>query len=210
MERGHRPLRVGERDQRVEGADLRPGRHRRREDLRPEGTAGVDHRLAAVHPERAGQRGDGIVGDGQDDQLDLVEDRLRVGECPVTPTSELNRSRRPASRLATAWTGQPARVSATPSAVPTAPAPTMPMTGGSPGPEWRWGWTWSLGVGLIAMTVRARRRRIEVDAGRLDGGFLLGALVRLILLRVVARQVAPGPHRRRGSRRISSDSIRRV
>ena len=63
----------------------------------------------------------------------------------VTPTSELNRSRRPASRLATAWTGQPARVSATPSAVPTAPAPTMPMTGGSPGPEWRWGWTWSLG-----------------------------------------------------------------
>jgi hypothetical protein len=51
------------------------------------------------------------------------------------------------------------------------------------------------GVGLSAMTVRSGRRRIEVDAGCLDGGFLLGALVGLVLLRVVAREVAPGPHR---------------
>jgi len=50
-------------------------------------------------------------------------------------------------------------------------------------------------VGLVAMTVRAGWRGIEVDAGRLDGGFLLGPLVGLILLRVVARQVAPSPHR---------------
>ena len=63
----------------------------------------------------------------------------------LTSTSDRNRSRRPGSRLATAWTGQPARVRATPSAVPTAPAPTMPMTGGSPGSEWACGWTWSLG-----------------------------------------------------------------
>ena len=51
-------------------------------------------------------------------------------------TSAWNRCRRSGSRLATAWTGQPARVSATPSAVPTAPAPMIPMTGGWPGSEW--------------------------------------------------------------------------
>ncbi len=56
VERRDRPFRVGEGDQRMEGADLGPGRHRRGEDLRPERAAGVDHRLAAVHPERAGQR----------------------------------------------------------------------------------------------------------------------------------------------------------
>ena len=54
----------------------------------------------------------------------------------LTSTSERNRSRRPASRLATAWIGQPPRDRATPSAVPTAPAPTIPMTGGPPGSEW--------------------------------------------------------------------------
>jgi YidC/Oxa1 family membrane protein insertase len=46
-----------------------------------------------------------------------------------------------------AATGQPARVSATPSAVPTAPAPTMPMIGCSPAAERRcgcaWSWAWS-------------------------------------------------------------------
>ena len=64
----------------MERADLGAGGHRRGEDLRTERAARVDHRLAAVHPERAGQRRDRVVGDGQDDQLDLVEDRLRVGE----------------------------------------------------------------------------------------------------------------------------------
>ncbi len=42
-------------------------------------------------------------------------------------TSPVNRSRRSASRLATAWIGQPARLRAAPSAVPTAPAPTIPV-----------------------------------------------------------------------------------
>ena len=127
-------------------ADLGAGAHRRREDLRPERAAGVDHRLAAVHPERAGQRGDGVVRDGQDDQLDLVEDRLRVGEDAGAPRRASGTARAgPASRLATAWIGQPARLRATPSAVPTAPAPTIPMIGGSPGPAWTCGWAWSLG-----------------------------------------------------------------
>ena len=63
-------------------------------------------------------------------------------------TSERNRSRRAASRLATAWIGQPAGSGRRPSAVPTAPAPTIPMSGGSPGAEWTCGWAWSLGVSL--------------------------------------------------------------
>src|SRR5262245_31533524 len=59
-------------------------------------------------------------------------------------TRFVNRSRRAGSRLATALTGQAARRSATPSAVPTAPAPTMPMTGGSSPSVRTWGWEWSL------------------------------------------------------------------
>ena len=59
-------------------------------------------------------------------------------------TRSLNRSRRAGSRDATAPTGQPARLSATPSAVPTAPAPTIPTTGRSPGPECACGCAWSL------------------------------------------------------------------
>ena len=72
----------------------------------------------------------------------------------VPPTSSRNRSRRTGSRLATAVIGQPARVSATPSAVPTAPAPTIPMNGGSPGSECWWGWAWSWGS-LVAVVVTA-------------------------------------------------------
>src|SRR4051794_17943633 len=56
-----------------------------------------------------------------------------------------SRSRRSRSRLATAWTGQPARVSATASATPTAPPPTIPMRGGWPAPECWWGWAWPSG-----------------------------------------------------------------
>ena len=82
VERLDGPLGVGERDERVERADLGPGRHRRRQDLGAQGAAGVDHGLPAVHPEAAGERPDHIVRDGQDDQLDLLDQRLRVGEGP--------------------------------------------------------------------------------------------------------------------------------
>ena len=77
-----RPLDVGERDERVEGADLRARGHRRGEDVGAEQTARVDHRLAAVHPEASRHRRNGVVGDGQDDQLDLVEEGLGLGKRP--------------------------------------------------------------------------------------------------------------------------------
>ena len=80
VERGDRPLGVGEGDQRMERPDLGAGGHRRGEDLGAERAAGMDHRLPAVHPERGGERRDGVIGDGQDDELDLVEDRFGVRE----------------------------------------------------------------------------------------------------------------------------------
>ena len=127
-----RPLRVGEGDERVERPDLRAGGHGRFEDLGAERPAGVDHRLAAVQPERLRQRRDRVVRHGEDDQLDLLDEGLRLGNPRAPSTAARNRSRRAGSRLATAWTGQPARVRATPRAVPTAPPPTIPMSGGSP------------------------------------------------------------------------------
>ena len=91
-------------------------------------------------------------------------------------TSERNRSRRPGRGWRPRGPASRPRVSATPRAVPTAPAPTMPMIGGSPGP----GMDVRMGVvarvGLVAVAVRAGRRRVEVDAGRLDGGLRLGAI----------------------------------
>ena len=81
-ERGDRPFRVGEGDQRMEPADLGPGGHRRLQDLGAQGAAGVDHGLAAVHPDPPRHRLDGVVGDGQDDELDLLDEGLRLGEGP--------------------------------------------------------------------------------------------------------------------------------
>ena len=107
----------------------------------------------------------------------------------LTSTSERNRSRREASRLATAWIGQPARDSATPSAVPTAPAPTIPMTGGLA----RSGLLVRVRVTGLAMrlvgSAGGRWRRMEVDPRRVEVG-----LASCGRARIVARQVAPGSH----------------
>ena len=92
MERLDRPLGVGEGDERMERPDLRSGGHRRHEGLRAECAARVDHRLTAVHPEGAGQRRDDVVGDGEDDQLHLVQHGVRLGEDPAAvdePTEPL-------------------------------------------------------------------------------------------------------------------------
>ena len=159
------------------------------QDLGAERAAGVDHRLAAVHPEARGQRGDGVVGDGEDDQLDLLDEGLRLGERPATRRrARVNRSRRPASRLATAWIGQPARVRATPSAVPTAPAPTIPMTGGSPGSEWWWG---------CCVVARVRRRRrgdgspAATGSRSMPAASMAASVVLAIALRIARRAGRP-------------------
>ena len=80
VERRDRALRVGERDERVERPELRAGRAGRLEHLRAEHARGVDQRLAAVQAQLAGEALDGVVRHGEDDQLDLVEDRRRLGE----------------------------------------------------------------------------------------------------------------------------------
>ena len=164
VERRDRPFRVGEGDERMEGAGLGPGRHRRGEDLRPERAAGVDHRLAAVHPERAGQRRHDVVGDGQDDQLDLVEDRLRVGEDagdidqraePLAPARVAagDRVDRPAGARQRDAQCRPDRAGADDADDRRLAGPGMDVGMGVVGR-----------VGLVGVAVRARRRRIEVDA----------------------------------------------
>ena len=88
-------------------------------------------RMISSTSSRSGRRlGEGA--DARDERSEPLAPRRRRGSRPP-------------------WTGQPARSSATPSAVPTAPAPTIPMTGGSPGsrPD--------VGVGVVA--ARGRRRR---------------------------------------------------
>src|SRR4051812_11580682 len=64
----------------METPDLGPGSHRGGKDLCSQRAAGMDHGLPAVHPKRAGESRHDVVGDGEDDQLDLVEDRLGIGE----------------------------------------------------------------------------------------------------------------------------------
>ncbi len=80
VEGRHRTLEIGECDERMERSDLSSRRHRGREGLGPEQSAGMDHRLAAVHVDRARDRGDRIVRHGDDDQLDLLDERRGVAE----------------------------------------------------------------------------------------------------------------------------------
>ena len=77
-----RSLHVRERHERMERADLGPGGHRRGEHLGPEQPARVDHRLPAVHAQAACERGDRVVGDGHDNKLDLIEQRVGLCEGP--------------------------------------------------------------------------------------------------------------------------------
>ena len=197
VERGDRPLHVREGDQRMERADLRPGGHRRGEDLGPERAAGVDHRLAAVHPQRGGQRADDVVGDGEHDQLDLIEDRLRVGE----DAGDVDERAEPL-----APSGIPAgdRVDR-PAAAGQGDRERGPDRAGADDPGdrrlARTGVEMRVGVvarvGRVVVAMRARRRRMEVDAGRLDGGCRLCAIGRLFAFGIVAGQVAPRLHRGR-------------
>jgi len=66
----------------MKGADLAPGRHGGLENLGAEQAAGVDQSLAAVQAHRVDDRWDGVVGHGQDHQLDFVENCVRLDESP--------------------------------------------------------------------------------------------------------------------------------
>ena len=173
-------------------ADLGAGAHRRRQDLRPQGAAGVDHRLAAVHPEGGSQRGDGVVRDGQDDQLDLVEDGLRIGK----DAGHLDQR---AEALPAAGVAAGHGLDR-PAGAAQGDSERGPDRTGPDDPDDRRLAGSGVGVrvdvvarmGLVTVAVAAGRDRVEVDAGRVDRRPRLGAGH----LRVVAGQVAPAPHQR--------------
>ena len=108
VERRERPVEVGERDQRVERAGLRSGPERRRQHLRAEQSAGVDERLAGVQAQAAGDRGDRVVRDGEDHEIDVVHQGVGLGERPgarhrlpeplAADSGRARRPRPPASR----------------------------------------------------------------------------------------------------------------
>ena len=164
------------------------------EHLGSERAARVDHRLAAVHPDLAGERLDRVVRHGQDDQLDLLDEGLRLGE-------------RPGAR-------RPAREPRPPAGVaagdrmdrPAGPAEGEPERGpdragaddagrrrlARPRALVRVGVPVSVDLAVVVAVV-ARRDGVEVDAGRRDRRLGLCA----VALRVVARQRAPRLHRER-------------
>ena len=108
------------------------------------------------------------------------------------PARPANRSRRVASRLATAWTGQPARVRA--SGQRAADRTAADDAGGRAlaGLGVLMRVLMAVGVDLVAVAVVSGRGRIEVDAGGLDGRLGL----RAVALGVVTRERAPRLHRR--------------
>ena len=174
----------------MERADLRAGRHRRGQDLCAKGAARVDHGLAAIHPERGGERPDDVIGDGQDDQLDFVEDRLRVGE----DSADLDQRTKPLApggiaagdgmdRPTPACEGDAERR-------PDRSRPDDPDDRRLPGFRVEVRVAMVARVRLRVMAMGAGSDRVQIDAGRLDGGLLLGP----VALRVIAGQVAPGPH----------------
>ena len=94
---------------------------------------------------------------------------------------------------------------ATPSAVPTAPAPTMPITGWSSGPEWRAG-AGGRRVDLVTVTMEC-----PAGAGSRSMPCLAPARRRLVVgrARAAALEGAPGPHRRARVRRSSRGTLAR-
>ena len=119
---------------------------------------------------------DRIVGDGQDDQLDLVDERLRVGE-RAAHLDERPEPLAPAGVAAGDGVDRPARArQGDPERRPHGPRPDDPDDRWLAGP----GVLVRVGVvarmDLVAVAVVAGRRRIEVDARRLDRRLRLGAV----------------------------------
>ena len=125
----------------MEAADLGAGGHRRLEDLRAQRAAGVDHGLAAVQPDRPGERGEGVVGDGHDDQLDLLDEGLRLGE-RARAAGQPGQPLAPARDRGWPPPGPASRRGSGPG--PGRPRPPRrrrcPVVGRSPGSACWWGW----------------------------------------------------------------------
>ena len=135
-----------------------------REDVRPERAAGVDDRLArrrgAAGPRRPAMASSGTVRKTRSTSSAMAA--AMGDDAGARAPARGSAPGGPASRLATATTGQPARAKATPSAVPTRPAPTKPMRG------WPLG---SSGRMRVAMPGRRDRpivvvRRVVAACGR--------------------------------------------
>ena len=200
-ERRERAVEVRERDQRVERAGLGPGRHRR---LRAPPRRAARSCGSSPGPRTGGGRGerlDDVVRDGEDHELDVVDERVRLGERADArdALAEPLAARRVARRDGADRPARP-RLSATPSAVPTAPAPTIPTTGRSPGPECACGCAWSLACSMspwrwVVPGRRPGRRRLD----RLAAGARPRGRIELdpVLLQVVERLLV---RPRRGAR----------
>ena len=151
-----------------------PAAMRRREDLGVERAAGVDHRLPAVHPDRPGERRDGVVGDGDDDQLDLLDEGLRLGE--RADAVDLRAEPLAAGRVAAGdRLDRPAGpAQGDPEGGPDRARPDDPDDRRLA----RLGVLMRVlvvaRVDVVAVAVVARRGRVEVDAGRLDRRLGLG------------------------------------
>ena len=137
------PARVGEGDQRMERADLGAGRHRRRQDAtRARRWCGPG--LAAVQAQlgRERRRWRRRARSGRSARPRRGRPAASA-KARAPATSDRKRSRRAASRLATAVTCQPARRRADAERGPDPPAPMMPMPGGLARLGCWWGWLWS-------------------------------------------------------------------
>ena len=161
---GHGELDIGKGDERVERSDLGPSGHRRLEDLGPDGARGMDHGLAAIEAKLAGEDGQRVVGNREDDQLNLVEKRRRLREA--------TRARDQASEPLAAGGIARGNGDDRPAGARQGHAEGRPNGARPHDPDGR-RFVWPrvhVGVGviggmdLVAMTVLAGRDRIEVDA----------------------------------------------
>ena len=199
VQRGDRPVDVRERDQRMEGPRLRPRRHRRIQRLRPEKPAGVDHRLPPVQPELPGDLCDRVVRHGEDDQLHLVHQGIRLGERAGTRDvlaeafaspgiAGGDRDHRPACAREGRAQGRAHRSGADDPHRRSLAGLAVDVRVGM-----------IVRVVLVAVLVVTRRGGIEIDAMCRQLRGRLGALLRPALGQLASERLAivPGSHRRR-------------
>ena len=199
----HGPLQVGEGDERMEGARLGPGRHRRRQDVRPQRAAGVDHGLAAVQPDAARERLQRVVRDGEDDEFDFLDEGLCLGE-PARPVDEAREPLPPdgiptgdgEDRPAGPRQGDAERR-------PDGSAADDPGDRALPRPGVLVRMCVAVGVDLLAVAMVAGRQRVEVDPRVLEGRLGRRALAR----GVVTGQRTPGLHRATPRRRVGRGTL---